>query len=185
MTISQDLTIADAQREMRFAYYDGAPGILTSAAVWLSAGIVASLASPGHAVWTLLIGGALIHPISIVLLKAIGRPGKHSPGNPLGLLALATTFWLILSCALAYAVSLAHIEWFFPAMLCVIGGRYLTFSTIFGARIYWACGAALVLAGFTLLVINAAPRHGAFTGAVVEAVFAMAVFTLSRRESAA
>jgi len=29
-------TFADAQREMRFAYYGGAPGMLTSAAVWLN-----------------------------------------------------------------------------------------------------------------------------------------------------
>ncbi len=66
----------------------------------------------------------------MVLLKALGRSGKHSPSNPLGSLALATTFWLILSCLLAYAVSLCRIAWFFPAMLLAIGGRYLTFLTL-------------------------------------------------------
>ena len=125
MTISHATSIADAQREMRFVYYGGAPGMLTSAAVWLTAGIVSLLVSPERAVWTLFIGGMLIHPISILLTKLMGRSGKHSPGNPFGTLAIATTFWLVLSLPLAYAVSLIRIEWLFPAMHLVIGGRYL------------------------------------------------------------
>ena len=103
--------------------------------------------SPERGVWALLIGGMLIHPASVLLVKGLGRSGKHSPGNPLGSLALAATFWLVLSCVLAYVVSILRIEWFFPAMLFVIGGRYLVFATIFGTRTYWACGAALALAG--------------------------------------
>ena len=184
MTISHSTTIADAQREMRFAYYGGAPGMLTSAAVWLTAGIVSLLVSPERAVWSLFIGGMLIHPISVLLTKVMGRSGKHTPGNPLGSLALATSFWLVLSLPLAYSVSLLRIEWFFPAMLFVIGGRYLTFSTIFGARIYWACGAALALAGYALGRANATPEFGAFTGAALEAAFATAIFFTARRENA-
>ena len=102
MTILRTSSFSDAQREMPFAYYGGgAPGMFTSAAVWLAAGLVSFVASPRRGIWVLLIGGALIHPLSVLLLKAIGRSGKPSPGNPLGLLALATTFWLVLSCVLA------------------------------------------------------------------------------------
>ena len=185
MTIPHSPTIADAQREMRFAYFGGAPGMLTSATTWLVAGLVCLLASPGRAVWALFIGGMLIHPVSVLFTKAMGRSGKHSKGNPMGSLALATTFWLVLSCPLAYSVSLLRIEWFFPAMLFVIGGRYLTFSTIFGTRIYWVCGAALALAGYALGRVNAAPELGAFTGAATEAAFATAIFVATRRELAA
>jgi hypothetical protein len=185
MTISQSMLVTDAQRDMRLAYFDGAPGMLTSATVWLTAGIVSLRASPERGVWALLIGGALIHPVSVLLVKALGRSGKHCPGNPFGSLALATTFWLVLSCVLAYAVSLLRIEWFFPAMLLVIGGRYLTFSTLFGARIYWACGATLMLASYALWRTNAAPAFGAFIGAAVEATFAIAIFALARRDAVA
>ena len=176
------LTIADAQREMRFAYYGGAPGMMTSAAVWLTAGVIARLQSAERAVWALLIGGMLIHPVAVLATRLLGRPGKHSAGNPLGALALATTFWLILSCFLAYGVSLLRIEWFFPAMLFVIGGRYLTFSTLFGTRIYWACGGVLVAAGYALASVKAAPALGAFAGAAIECSFALALFAASRRE---
>ena len=40
-TATVDSTIADGQREMRTAYYGGAPGMLTSAGVWTVAGAVA------------------------------------------------------------------------------------------------------------------------------------------------
>jgi hypothetical protein len=169
---------------MRFAYYGGAPGMITSAAVWLTAGFVSLHVSPERAVWALFIGGMFIHPISVLLVNAIGRPGSHPRDNPFGSLALASTFWLILSLPLAYAVSLLHIEWFFPAMLFVIGGRYLTFATIFGARIYWVCGAALVLAGYALGRVYAQPALGAFAGAAIEAAFAFAIFISARREIA-
>jgi hypothetical protein len=185
ITETRSPTIADAQREMRFAYYGGAPGMLTSATVWLVAGLVALAISPERAIWTLFVGGMLIHPVSVLLVRVMGRPGRHSAGNPLGALALATTFWLILSLPLAYAASLLRIEWFFPAMLCVIGGRYLTFATVFGARIYWACGAALALAGYALARANVPAEFAAFAGAAIEAAFALAIFRSTRRESTA
>lgn len=159
--------------------------MLTSATVWLTAGIVCLLVSPERAVWTLFIGGMLIHPISVLFTKLLGRSGKHSPGNPFGTLALATTFWMILSLPLAYAASRLHIEWFFPAMLFVIGGRYMTFSTIFGARIYWVCGVALAVAGCALARAYATPEIGAFAGAAIEAIFAFVIFASARREGAA
>ena len=178
-------TIAGAQREMRVAYYGGAPGMLTSATVWLIAGIIAVTRSPDRAIWALFVGGMLIHPVSGLLTKILGRSGKHRAGNPLGALALATTFWMILMLPLAYAVSRLRLEWFFPAMLFIIGGRYLTFSTLFGTRIYWFCGAALVLAGLALGRANASPAFGAFAGAAIEAAFAATIFATARRETTA
>jgi hypothetical protein len=178
-------TIADAQREMRIAYFGGAPGMFTSAVVWLTAGIACLRTSAQQAVWALFVGGMLIHPVASLLNRALGRRAKHTPGNPFGALALASTFWLVLSLPLAYCVSLLRIEWFFPAMLFVIGGRYLTFSTIFGARIYWLCGGALVVAGYLLGRAQAAPAIAAFTGSAIEAGFAIAIFVIARREIAA
>ncbi|WP_394781621.1 DUF7010 family protein [Undibacterium sp.] len=176
---------ANAQQDMRFAYYGGAPGMLISALVWFGAGMVSMLISPSRAIWVLFIGGMFIHPASMLFCRLIGRSGKHAPGNPLGTLALASTFWLIFSLPLAYAVSLVRIEWFFPAMMLVIGGRYLTFSTIFGTRIYWACGMALALASYALAASHATPQIGTFCGAAIEAAFAVAIFIITSRETAA
>jgi hypothetical protein len=176
------LRIVDAQREMRFAYYGGAPGLLVSATAWFVAGMVALLQSPERAVWALFIGGMLIHPVATVVTRLLGRPARHSRDNPFGALAMATTFWLILCLFLAYGVSLLRIEWFFPAMLLVIGGRYLTFATIFGSRTYWACGTVLALAGCALASLGAAPAAGAFAGAAIEAAFAAMILVTAQRE---
>ena len=180
-TATVDSTIADGQCEMRTAYYGGAPGMLTSAGVWTVAGAVALRQTPERAVWALFVGGMLIHPLSVVLTTVMGRSGIHSKQNPLGTLALATTFWMIMCLPLAYGVSLRRIEWFFPAMLMIIGGRYLTFSTIFGTRLYWLCGGTLAMAGYLVATINAFPAVGAFVGAAIEAAFAIVIFVQARR----
>src|SRR5690242_1544759 len=100
MNDSESMTLADAQADMRRGYFSGAPGMLTSAAVWLAAGIVALQLLPERALWTLFIGAAFIHPVSSLLARLLGRPGKHAKANPLASLAFATTVWLILSCGL-------------------------------------------------------------------------------------
>lgn len=178
-------SICGAQRDMRMAYYGGAPGVLASALAWLAAGFVAVMVSPQKAIWTLFIGGIFIHPLAVVWNKAIGRPGSHTAGNPLGTLALASTFWMLLMMPLAFGASLLRIEYFFPAMLFIIGGRYLTFAIMFGNRAYWGCGAALALAGYALARVGASPSLGAFAGAAIEASFGLAIFAATRAEVAA
>lgn len=179
-TTSTSPTVADWQREMRFAYYGGAPGVFTSAVAWLVAAFVSVRLSSDRAIWALFIGGMLIHPVSLVLTKALGRSAKHSSGNPFAALAGATTVWMILMLPLAYGVSRLHIEWFFPAMLFIIGGRYLVFSTIYGTRTFWVCGATLALAGLALARGDVSPTVSAFSGAAIEAAFAIAIFISSR-----
>jgi hypothetical protein len=162
----------DLQQEMRTAHLDGAPGMLVSALVWLVAGIAVTRAGMNAAVWTLLIGGALIHPASTLALKALGKSAKVSKGSPLAHLAMATTVWLIAGCVLAYGLYTANADWFFPAMLLVIGSRYLAFQTLFGHRIYWICGAALIAAGYLGASAPLGPATVAFAGSGIEAAFA-------------
>ena len=171
-----------AQADMRFGYYSGAPGIFASSAAWLAAAIVALQVSPKQAVWVLFAGGVLIHPVGVLLAKALGRPGRHEPGNPLAALAFATTLWLIFSLPLAYGASILRLEWFFPAMLLVIGGRYLTFGSLFGMRVYWVLGLTLAAAGYFLGSTGALPAVSAFVGAAIEAAFAASVLALGRHE---
>src|SRR4249920_1441105 len=115
MTTSTN-TFVDAQRDMRFGYLRGAPGVLASGIAWLAAALVAIVVSPMGAVWALFIGGMFIFPVGVLLAKLLGRPGKHSPRNPLGTLAMEGTVLLMLALPLAFVVSLYRIEWFFPAM---------------------------------------------------------------------
>ena len=72
---SNPMSISDAQQDMRNAYYDGATGMLVSAVAWYAAATVSLLVSLQNAVWALFIGGMLIHPVSVLLTKALGRTG--------------------------------------------------------------------------------------------------------------
>jgi hypothetical protein len=166
---------------MRSAYLDGAPGVLVSGLVWAVAGCVAVWVSPQRAVWALFIGGAFIHPLAVLLTRLLGCSGRHAPGNPLGPLGMATTFWMIMMLPLAYGVSLLRIDLFFPAMLLVIGGRYFCFHTLYGKRLYWVLGATLALASYALIGLNASVALGGFAGAVIEVVFACVLLAGARR----
>lgn len=165
-------TLTEAQCDMRRGYYSGALGILASALAWSVAAGTAAVASPQRAIWALLIGGTLIHPVGVLLCRLFGAAGSHSKGNPLGQLAGASTLWLIFSLPLAYGLGLQNPAWFFAAMLSIIGGRYLVFATLFGMRLYWALGLALAGAGLALAWLAAPALAIVASGAAIELVFA-------------
>ena len=170
-----DMTVSEAQFDMRQGYCSGGVGILASAVVWSVAAGVAVFGTAQNAVWALLIGGMLIHPASVLICKLLGARGAHTKGNPLAQLAGASTFWLIFCLPLAYALSWQELRWFFPAMLLIIGGRYLVFATLYGMRLYWALGLALAAAGFALGYFAAPAQPAAATGAALEIAFAVII----------
>lgn len=174
------MSITDAQRDMRLAYYDGASGAITSATAWLIAALVATFVSSTAGIVTLLVGGMFIFPVSTLVCKVMGVSGKHAAENPLAHLAIEGTVWMLLSIVLAIAVAMYKVEWFFPAMLLVIGGRYLTFATLYGRRIYWAFGITLAAAAVPLLMLEAPVVSGAYTGAFIEYAYGIAIIASKR-----
>ena len=169
-------SIPDAQSDMREAYFGGAPGIIASGTAWFAAALVALLVSPRAGILTLIFGGMLIFPASVLLCKAIGCTGKHRKENPLAPLAIAGTIWMVLSIPIAVGAALFRIEWFFPAMLLVIGSRYLTFPTLYAIRAYWYFGGVLIAAGAGLGILGGSVFLGALTGALVEYAFGTGIF---------
>ena len=168
-----DMSVSEAQADMRSGYLSGGTGILASALAWSVAAGIALANSAQSAVWALLIGGMFIYPVGLLICKLLGGRGTHRKGNPLGQLAGASAFWLIFCLPVAYVLSLQNPSWFFSAMLLIIGGRYLVFATIYGMRLYWILGLVLATAGFALPTINASAHIVAGVGAGIEAVFAI------------
>lgn len=171
-----------AQYNMRMAYLNGSSGVLVSGSIWLIAGLVAIYLSPNQAVWTLLIGGAFIHPISVLLTKILGATGTHVRDNPLGSLALEGTIFMIMCLPIAYIISFQKLEWFFQSMLLVIGGRYLTFATLYGTRLYWILGIGLGIAAYLLFALNATSYISIFVGSAIELIFGFILLTLAHRQ---
>ncbi|MCK0161214.1 DUF7010 family protein [Allomuricauda sp. F6463D] len=173
----QDLNnISIAQSDLRKGYGDGAFGVLSSGFVWLVSSLVALLVSDQTAVWTLFFGGMLIHPLGLLLAKLTGVPGKHSNHNSLGKLVMEGTIFMLMCIPLALLLSLQEHAWFFQGMLLIIGGRYLTFTTLYGIKTYWGLGGILGAAAFALFFFNASPGISALTGAIVELGFSIVLF---------
>lgn len=173
-------SISDTQLDMRNAYLFGVPGIICSGTVWIAAGLVSLIVSPVAGILTLIFGGTLIFPLSVALCKVFGRSGKHQKDNPLAPLALEGTVWMLLSIPVAVGASFHKLEWFFPAMLVVIAGRYLTFSTLYGLRVFWAFGGTLAIAAVVLAMLNAPIYVGGITGGLIEMAFALLIYQGSK-----
>lgn len=170
------MSIADAQQDMREAYHGGATGTVASATAWLVAALIATFNGPTAGILALIVGGMLIFPASVLLCKIIGRSGKCSNGNPLAPLATEGTIWMLLVIPVAVATSLYRVEWFFPAMLLVIAGRYFTFATLYGMKIYRAFGATLAVSALSLVALEAPVVAGAYVGAMIEYAYGVAIF---------
>ncbi|PTT74939.1 hypothetical protein DBR42_29980 [Pelomonas sp. HMWF004] len=179
-----EFTFSQAQADMRSGYLCGVPGIWASGAVWLVAAAVAVQVSHPAGVLALLAGGMVIHPLGVVLAKLLGRTGGHTAGNPLGRLAAEGTFWLLAGIAIAYGMQVLRLEWFFPAMLLLIGGRYLTFQTLYGLKAYWVLGGVLCGVGLVLALARVPAPVAAFAGGLIEVLFAALLFRRAKRDVA-
>lgn len=177
------MDVQTAQLDMRSGFVSGASGVLASSLAWFAAAFVAWRISPEQARWALYVGGMLIYPASILISKICGASGGYGKDNPLAGLAAANTIWMLLCLPLAYVASLVHLEWFFPAMLLIIGGRYLTFEALYGVRLYWVLGLALAGAGIGLGLAKAPPFFGALAGAAIELIFAAILFATHARRT--
>lgn len=175
-------TIKEAQLDMCKGYANGSIGVMVSGLTWLTAAVIAYLVSPNTAIWALFIGGMFIFPVSMVICKLIGLSGTHTKGNPLGNLAMEGTLFMLMCLVLALGLSLQKPEWFFQAMLLIIGGRYLTFATIYGKKIFWILGAVLGGSAFLLFMVKATAFLSILTGAVVELSFGFFLYLSFRKE---
>ena len=181
--INKTDTFTLAQTDMCKGYAKGSIGILVSGFIWLISSIISYQYSAEQAVWSLLIGGVFIHPVGILLSKVIGLSGSHSKGNPLGNLAMEGTIFMIMCLPIAFGLSLQYAEWFFQGMLLIIGGRYLTFASIYGSRLYWVLGASLGVAAYLLFYFKVQSFGSLLTGSLIEISFGLFMFFSFRREN--
>jgi len=175
-------TFEHAQTDMCKGYASGSIGVIVSGLIWLISATICYHYSAKQAVWALLIGGMFIHPVGVILSKVIGLSGTHSKGNSLGNLAMEGTIFMIMCLPLAFGLSFQHVEWFFQGMLLIIGGRYLTFASVYGVRLYWVLGAMLGIAAYLLFYFKAASFISLLTGSIIEISFGFSIFFFFRRE---
>jgi len=168
---------------MRSAYLNGGMGALVSGIIWLASGLGALYYSHQTSILFFFFAGMFIHPLGLLLSKAMGRSGKHNSDNPLATLALESTVLLFIGLFIAYCTYQNGQDWFYSIMLLTIGGRYLIFQSIYGVKLYWIFGGLLILTGGFCLIYNQAFHIAGIIGGIIEIVFSILLTLQSRSEN--
>jgi len=144
------MEIQDAQREVRSVYIGGFWGQLVSSIIWLASAAVGTWVSPKASILTAVISGFFIFPLTQMMLRLSGRPARVSKENSFHFLGMQVAFVLPFSMLLLVPVGLYHLNWFFPALMILLGAHYLPFATLYGMRMFLFLAGILLAAGIVV-----------------------------------
>ena len=177
------MDIGDAQREMRTRFAGGFYGQLVSGALWLVSAGLAAWSTPRAAITILVVGGFFIFPVTELLVRFGGAKSSLSAQNSLRYLGMQVAFVLPFSMPLLLPVGLYRLNWFYPALMILLGAHYIPFVFLYGMRMFAAL-AALLLGGGVLIALywsNSFSVGAWYTGATL-IVFAGAGGAIARYE---
>lgn len=163
------MDIGIAQREMRTRFVGGFYGQLVSGALWLVSAALATWSTPRVAILALVVGGFFIFPVTELLIRRAGVRAQLSAANSLRLLGMQVAFVLPLSMPVLLPVGLYRLNWFYPAMMVLLGAHYLPFAFLYGMRMFAVLAAVVARGGLALAVFASSSFSiGAwYTGAVL------------------
>jgi hypothetical protein len=141
------MNINESQREMRSAFLGGFAGQLVSGIIWLIAAALGTWLSPRAGMAALFFGSMGIFPLTQVVVRLLGRPGRVSPENGLWMLGSQVAFAVPLNFLLVGAATLYRENWFFPAAMVVVSTHYLPFITLYGMKLFGILAGLLVVIG--------------------------------------
>ena len=178
------MLVQDAQREVRTVFVGGFWGQLVSSAMWLASAALAVWVSPRAAIIVLVVGGCFIFPITQLLLRLSGGRSSVSSGNALWNLGWQIAFTLPLSMLLLIPVTAFRLNWFYPALLILLGAHYLPFAFLYGMRMFIALSAILTGSGVVIaLHFAGAFSLGGWVGGLTLFVFAWIGRALAQAEA--
>ena len=167
------MNIDDAQQEMRTRYVGGFYGQLVSGLLWVASAAAATWRGPRPAIILLVVGGFFIFPLTELLLRTEGARTRLSEANTLRTLGMQVAFVLPLSMPLLVPVGLYRLEWFYPAMMVLLGAHYLPFAFLYGMRMFVVLATLLAGAGILIaMYLSTSFSIGAWYTGVVLLVFA-------------
>jgi hypothetical protein len=167
------MLVQDAQREVRTVFVGGFWGQLVSSAMWLASAALGIWATPRAAIFTLVVSGFFIFPVTQLLLRLSGGRASLSSGNPLGNLGMQIAFTLPLSMLLLVPVTVFRLNWFYPALMILLGAHYLPFAFLYGMRMFIPLCAILVGSGVAIaLYFPGSFSLGGWIGSLALFIFA-------------
>ena len=144
------MDIQDAQREVRSVYIGGFWGQLVASVIWLASATVGTWVTPKASILTVVIGGFFIFPLTQMLLRLSGRPASVSRENQFNGLGMQVAFVLPFSMLLLVPVGQYRLNWFFPALMVLLGAHYLPFASLYGMRMFLVLSGILIAMGVVI-----------------------------------
>ncbi len=178
------MDIRDAQREVRSVYIGGFWGQLVSSVIWLASAALGTWVTPKASILTVVVGGFFIFPLTQMLLRLSGRRVRVSRENPLHWLGMQVAFVLPLSMLLLVPVGHYRLNWFFPALMILLGAHYLPFAFLYGMRVFLLLAGILIAMGVVIaLWFSGTFSPGAWTAGLVLFVFAWTLRSIATGEA--
>ena len=167
------MDVQDAQHEVRSVYIGGFWGQLLYSIIWLASAAMGTWVTPKASILTIVIGGAFIFPLIRMLLRLSGRPASLSKENPFNILGMQVALVAPFSMLLLIPVALYNLNWFFPALMILVGAHYLPFATLYGMRMFLFLGGILMTEGIVVVhYFSGAFSLGAWIAGLTLFVFA-------------
>jgi hypothetical protein len=180
------MNIQDAQREVRSVYIGGFVGQLVSSAIWLVSAALGTWVTPKASILTLLIGGFFIFALTQMLLRLSGRRASVSRENLFNSLGMQVAFALPFSMLLLVPVGFYKLNWFFPALMILVGAHYLPFATLYGMRMFLFLAGILIAMGVVIaLWFSGTFSLGAWVGGLTLFAFAWIGRSIATAEASA
>lgn len=167
------MLVQDAQREVRTVFIGGFWGQLVSSAIWLVSAALGIWVTPRAAILVLVAGGFFIFPVTLLLLRLTGGPASLSRDNPLGSLGMQIAFTLPMTMLLLVPVTAFRLNWFYPALMVLVGAHYLPFTFLYGMRMFVPLCAVLIGGGVVIaLYFSGSFSLGGWIGGLALFIFA-------------
>jgi|SRR5580700_1903438 hypothetical protein len=144
------MDIQEAQREVRSVYLGGFWGQLVSSVIWLVSAALGTWATPKASILAIVIAGFFIFPLTQLLLRFSGHRTSVSRENPFNSLGMQVAFVLPFSMLVLVPVGLYYLNWFFPALMVLLGAHYLPFATLYGMRMFLFLAGILIAMGVVI-----------------------------------
>ena len=167
------MDVQDAQRESRSVYIGGFWGQLVSSVIWLVSAALGTWVTPRASILTVVIGGFFIFPLTQMLLRLSSGRASVSRENSFNSLGREVAFVLPFSMLLLVPVGLYNLNWFFPALMVLLGAHYLPFATLYGMRMFLFLAGILIAMGYVVArYFSGSFSIGAWVGGLALFVFA-------------
>jgi hypothetical protein len=168
------MLVSDAQKEVRTVFVGGFWGQLVSSALWLVSAALGTWVSPRAAIVELVAGGFLIFPITQLLLRLAGRRASLKSENPLWYLGMQVALVAPMCMLLLAPVAAFRLNWFYPALMIIVGAHYLPFTFLYGMRMFIPLCAILVGSGTVIaLCLAGSFSLGGWVGGLTLLLFAL------------